>query len=470
MRRIRYKTLIIICLIVGVFGASISVREFSLFGLDRGRDDSILGLQMGLDLQGGVHLVYEAYTEDGGDPTSDDLEAVMATIRRRVDAFGVTEPVIQRLGSNRILLQLPGVTDVAEAKNLIGQTAQLKFMERRCLDVPCDPPDTAEDKDTGLEGDDLSRAFADTHPTTGQPVVSFQFKGGSATRTFADLTTRLAQSCTEERLQAGTCDRTAILLDNGLLIAPISQTPILTGSGFIEGPGFTVKRTQTLAIQLESGRLRVPIRVVQERDVAATLGEESLRQSLIAGTVGLALVLIFMVAYYRVPGVVAAISLVMYSVIVLGVFKLVPVTLTLAGVAAFVLSLGMAVDANVLIFERIKEELRMGRTLLSALNIGFNRAWPAIRDSNVSTFIICGILFWFGSQFASTQIQGFALTLFIGVATSMFTAYVVTRTLLSVAVVLPIISRYRSLFSPERVRPSSLGRSVSGGKLMGQGR
>ena len=459
MRHISYKTLILVGIIVGIAAASIAIQQFrfSIAGstLDRG-SDAILGLQLGLDLQGGVQLVYEA---QGEDPTKEQMEGVINTIRRRIDAFGVTEPVLQRLGDRRILVELPGVEDVAEAKRLIGQTATLEFKERVCLAAPCDLPENHEDKDTGLMGEDLRRAFAGTHPTTGRPIVNFEFKTGAA-RTFADLTTRLARGCTAGALAAGVCDRTAIFLDDELLIDPISQNAILTGTGFIEGPDFTIQRVETLVIQLESGRLPVPIQVIRERDVDATLGKESLQQSLIAALLGLALVLLFMVAYYRVPGLVASLSLIIYAVIVLGVFKLVPVTLVLAGAAAFVLSMGMAVDANILIFERMKEELRMGRTLLSALQIGFSRAWPSIRDSNISTFIICGILFWFGSQFAATQIQGFALILFIGVATSMFTALMVSRALMVIAIVSPL-GRYRNLFSPERVAPPGAERAVA---------
>ncbi|MBI2872312.1 MAG: protein translocase subunit SecD [Chloroflexi bacterium] len=433
MRRINWKTLVIIVLMVGIAVASISVQRISIPvpGGDFARGGkSLLGLQLGLDLQGGVHLVYEAA---GVEPTDEQMEGVMSTIRRRVDAFGVTEPVIQRMGTRRVLVQLPGVTDVGQAKQLIGQTARLEFKERTCEDIECAK---FTDKDTGLTGEDLARAFAGQHPTTGQAVVNFEFKS-SAARVFGELTTRIA----------GTNNRIAVFLDDTELIAPVARQAILTGTGFIEGR-FTTEEARTLAIQLESGRLPVPIEVIQERDVDATLGAESLRQSLVAGLIGFGLVVFFMLAYYKVPGVVAVLALLTYSVFMLAVFKLVPVTLTVAGVAAFVLSLGMAVDANVLIFERMKEELRQGRTLLASMQIGFSRAWPSIRDSNFTTFIICAVLFWFGKQFGATQVTGFALTLFIGVATSMFTAIVVTRNLLGLAALLPV-RHYPGLFSPE---------------------
>jgi preprotein translocase subunit SecD len=453
VRHISYKTLLLVAIVVGIAVASLVVQQFRFsalgFTMDRG-GDTLLGLQMGLDLRGGVHLVYQAQPDpDDSTPLEDQMSGVVDTIKRRVDAFGVTEPVIQRMGDDRLLVQLPGVGNIAEAKRLIGQTATMDFRERICNAAPCnvENPSNWEEKETGLSGSNLSRAYVGTQPTTGVPIVNFEFNS-DATRVFADLTTRLARDCTSQALVQGTCDQIAIYLDGQELISPIAQTPILSGSGFIEGPDFTFQRAQTLTIQLNSGRLPVPIEVIQERDVDATLGSEALRRSLVAGLVGAALLLFFLIAYYRMAGVVAALSLVLYIIIVLGVFKLVPVTITLAGVGAFVISLGMAVDANVLIFERMKEELRMGRSLQAALQIGFSRAWPSIRDSNITTFITSAVLLWFGHQFGETQIIGFALTLFIGVSTSMFSAVTISRVLMSTMIFTPL-KPYRGLFSPE---------------------
>ena len=213
------------------------------------------------------------------------------------------------------------------------------------------------------------------------------------------------------------------------------------GSAYISGNDFTIQRVRDLALILESGRLPIPIELIQERDVDAILGADSLAKSIVAGAMGLALVLLFMIMYYRVPGVVAAVALMIYGALVLSIFKMLPVTLTLSGVAAAILSIGMAVDANILIFERMKDELRAGRTLLSAINIGFNRAWPAIRDSNISTLITCGILFWFADTLGATVVKGFAITLSIGVATSMFSAITVSRTFLRVLVATPLSRR-----------------------------
>lgn len=385
-------------------------------------------------------LVTDSYTvRDAEDPSADDMQGVLQTIERRINPFGVTEPVIQLMGNNRVLVELPGIDNVAEVKRLIGQTARLEFRERICRPgLDCDTLEGHEpDKETGLTGDDLARAFASTHPTTGAPTVSLQFNS-TGTRVFRDMTTRLF----------GTDNRFVIYLDDEELIAPVVIQPILTGNSFIEGPTFTPTSVRTLAIQLESGRLPMPIKVVQQQDVDATLGAESLRKSLIAGVAGLFLILLFMVIYYRAVGVVAAVALVIYTATVLAIFKLVPVTLTLAGAAAFVLSIGMAVDANILIFERMKEELRLGRTLGAAVQIGFGRAWPSIRDSNFSTFITCAILFWFGQRLGVSVVSGFALTLFIGVAVSMFSALTVTRALLHLMAATPLGYR-RQWFSPE---------------------
>jgi preprotein translocase subunit SecD len=381
------------------------------------------------------------YWEAQGDqPTEDQIEGVISTIRRRVDAFGVTEPVIQLLGTDRILIQLPGISDLEQAKNLIGRTARLDFKERECVAQPCNIVGNYIDKGTGLTGDALQRSYASQNPTTGAPVVSFEFKSDPA-RIFAELTTRLAK----------TNDAIAIFLDGEELIAPVVRQSILTGSGFIEGSQlspFSPDEARTLAIQLESGILPVSIDLIQERDVDAILGKESLENSLVAGLIGLGLVFLFMALTYRLAGIVGCLALTWYIIVVIAIFKLIPVTLTLSGVAAFILSIGLAVDANILVFERTKEELRSGRTLMSAVQVGFNRAWSAIRDGNVSTMITCAILFWFGQRLGTSVIQGFALTLFIGVAVSMVSATVVTRTLLLITVISPL-GKLKGMFTPE---------------------
>ena len=470
-------------------------------------------------------------------PTESQIEGVVSIIERRVNEFGVTEPNIQILGSDRILVQLPGVGDteisaifstpvsagqiravltpfgrgnasiqeitdtqffidapilkparrdaegnitepaeqellrealetlgnltafsvsggIEEAKRLIGQTAVLEFKHRICLDEFCFQH---QDVDLNLGGEDLVRAFADQNSTTSAPIVSIEFSSEGG-RIFGDLTTRISVPN-----ELGFFDRIAVFLDDELLTDPVARQAILGGQAFIEGGDFTLESVRTMAIQLESGRLPIPISVIQERDVDATLGADALRKSVTAGIIGLGLVLVFMVLYYRVPGLMAAAALATYMTLVLAVFKLFPITLTLAGVAGFILSIGMAVDANILIFERMKEELRTGRSLLGSIETGFNRAWPAIRDSNISTFITCGILWWFGTRLGASVVVGFAVTLFVGVAISMFSAIFVSRSLLYLAVATPL-RRLTYLFPPVASRlPEPATRPALGG-------
>ncbi len=454
-------------------------------------------------------------------PTSDQMNGALDIINRRVNLFGTDEPVIQRFGDDRIIVQLPGasgsittvvfaepitttddgptlesvLTDagyedveieqpdsrtyriqsatvnaaareaarqgledafgsvadfevssaIDNAKVVIGNTAQLVFRERTCTDVACtDYTDT----DIGLSGDDLSQAYAraDQVGTGWEVVVHFDGRG---TEIFSDLTQRINQQPTK---------RIAIFLDDQLILAPVAQAHIRDGVTRITG-GFTREEAGNFAIQLEAGRLPVPLKLIQENDVSALLGAESLRNSLIAGLVGLGLVIAFMMAYYRMAGVVAAVALIFYAVVELAIFKLVPITLSLSHIGGFILSIGMAVDANVLIFERMKEETRVGRTLASAMEVGFNRAWPAIRDGNISTLITCGVLLWFGDRLGGGLVTGFAISLGIGVLLSMFTAVVLSRNLLQLLAWAGLRNRV-GLFTPEgvsRVAPTPGG-------------
>ena len=288
-------------------------------------------------------------------------------------------------------------SEIDEAKALIGQTALLEFRERTCGSV--DPVSGAcydpTDADLGLSGDDVERAEAAANQVGVGWVVNLQFDGRGAD-IFSELTRRIAG--VESK-------RIAVFMDGRELIAPVARAWIRDGRTEISG-SFTREEARTLAIQLESGRLQVPLKLIQESDVDALLGSESLRNSLLAGLVGLGLVLAFMVAYYRMAGVVAACALAFYAVIVLAAFKLIPITLELAHIGGFILSVGMAVDANILIFERMKEEVRIGRTLASSMEVGFGRAWPAIRDSNISTMITCLVLMWFGDRLGGGLVTG----------------------------------------------------------------
>ncbi len=326
---------------------------------------------------------------------------------------------------------------IDDAKSLIGATARLEFKERTCVTAACI---NFTDADLGLTGDDLSRAEASTDQLGIGWVVNLQFNGRGS-EIFSDLTRRISTP------EAQATKRISIIMDDLQLLAPVARAWIRDGRTVISG-NFTREGARTLSIQLESGRLPVPLKLIQESDVDALLGSESLRNSLIAGLVGLGLVFVFMIVYYRMAGVVAAFALMFYTIIVLAIFKMIPVTLELAHIGGFILSIGMAVDANILIFERMKEEVRIGRTLASSMEVGFSRAWPAIRDSNISTMITCLVLLWFGDRLGGGLVTGVAISLFIGVAVSMFTAVVVSRNLLQLMAWIGLGGRI-NLFTPE---------------------
>ena len=389
------------------------------------------GLALGLDLKGGAYLVYEAdVTKRDPSQTVDEVMTnVLSKIERRANAFGVKEPIIQRQGENRILVQLPGEKNVDEAKKLIGKVAQLKFMETT-TDASGQParddkgeiiwtPATATGSDgqvKELTGQYLKpNAKVVLKEGTNEPEVAFEWNDEGAI---------LFEQITKRNIQKPL----GIFLDEEMVSAPTVQA-VIKNSGVITG--VNMQEAQNLAIQLNSGSLDVPLTVIREQTVDATLGSDSIRRSIAAGAIGLILVILFLILYYRMSGVIATMALIVYGVLMMAIFKLVPVTLTLAGIAAGVVSVGMAVDANILIFERMKEELRAGRTLNAAVDAGFKRAWLAIRDSNVTTFIACIVLYWFGDTFGAFMVKGFAFTLFIGVALSMFTAITVSRLLLT---------------------------------------
>ena len=585
-RSIRLSILILVILGLSVATLAFPEININLPGipeLQRGGTGP-LGLKLGLDLQGGAHLVYQAdvgtdiqatfpqeLTEpainevleaqdlspidlqladgntvslktplmdnaarqelraaledrfgpaetfevtDTPPPTPDQMEGVVDIINRRVNLFGTDEPIVQQFGDDRIIVQLPGasgsVTEVqfAEAvdpadldsllreqgfqdfvvdqdnersytiqtrslsragqdqlrntlstqletvesfqvtggieaaKSLIGETARLEFKERTYTGSA---GQSFVDADLGLTGDDLIDAFAAASQLTPDWTVNIRFDGRGA-EIFSDLTRRIVGDNSK-------C--IAVFLDDEELICPVARAWIRDGSSQITG-NFTREEARTLSIQLESGRLPVPLRLIQESDVDALLGSASLEKTLIAGLLGLGLVMVFMVAYYRMTGLVAAAALVFYSVLMLAIFKLIPVTLTLPHLGGFILSVGMAVDGNILIFERMKEELRLGRTLASSMEVGFSRAWPAIRDGHVSTLITCGVLLWFGNRLGGGLINGFALTLLIGVIVSLFTAVGLSRNLLQL-LAWTGVSRRINLFTPEGVQRGTQG-------------
>jgi preprotein translocase subunit SecD len=394
--------------------------DWTILGFNIKRD---LDVKLGLDLKGGTSLTLRA---DMGDLPKDKWDEALISakevISRRVDFFGVAEPIVQtsRVEDDyRIIVELPGVTNVDEAKQLIGQTANLEFREFKNPDTaPGTIPLLNNTKATGVTGKDLKSASADFQPgqapdQPSSPVVRFELTNEGADK-FQKLTKRLIGK------------PLVVFLDGIAISAPIVQSEI-GREGVITG--VSSEEAKRLAIQLSAGALPVKkIDVLSERTIGPTLGEISINRSFVAGIVGILIVALFMLFYYKLPGFLADIALLLYAIFVLAVFKLIPITLTLAGIAGFILSVGMAVDANILIFERMKEELRIGRSRAQAIEIGFTRAWSSIRDSNVSSLITAAILFWFGTG----SVKGFAVALAVGILISMITAITVTRNLLRV--------------------------------------
>jgi len=421
----------------------------------------------GLDLQGGLQVLMEADLPAGATIDNQAMNVARQIVEQRVNGLGVTEPVVQRQGERRIVIELPGVTDPQQAIETIKQTGLLEFVDvgaqpvtedtvvnTDCYDpskVDCGNPNgvvatpaatlTSESTSAPTATSAEATAAATTAPTptatgptyhtvmtgvalkdaavtsqNGEVVINFTLTP-EGTKIFGDFTTQ------------HTGQYLAIVLDKKVLSAPVIRQAITTGTGTISG-NFTIESANRLALQLRYGSLPIPLKVAQSREIGPTLGEDSVRKSTIAGAIGLISVVLFMLLYYRLPGAIADIALIIYAILTFALFKLIPVTLTLPGLAGFVLSVGVAVDANILIFERMKEELRAGRNLRNAVDTGFSRAWPSIRDSNAATLITCGILFWFGNTFGASIVKGFALTLALGVAVSLFTAILVTRSIL----------------------------------------
>lgn len=408
----------------------------------------------GLDLQGGMQVLLEADT-DCTKINDDAMNSSVRIVEQRVNALAVTEPLIQRQGKCRIVVELPGVKDPETAAAAIKKTALLEFVQvgyeqiaaGTIIQTDCaDPSQVDCVSPTGLAPTPVAtQSLTDTASLTSTLPVTPTGTIYHTVMTGAGLSkaTAVAQDGVGVQIEftaAGTRlfddfaakhqgEALAIVLDKMVLSAPTLSQSYYGGNGFISG-SFSIEEAQTLAMQLQFGALPVPLRIERQQVVSPTLGEDSVRQSLLAGIIGLSVVVLFMVLYYRLPGVVAAVALLIYAAITLALFKLIPVTLTLPGIAGFVLSVGVAVDANVLIFERMKEELRAGKNLRSAVEAGFNRAWSSIRDSNISTLITCVILFVFGNTFGASVVKGFAVTLALGVFVSLFTAILVTRSIL----------------------------------------
>lgn len=394
--------------------------DTTIFGFNIKRD---LDVKLGLDLRGGTSLILKADMSGISVGERDKaLDAAKEVISRRVDFFGVAEPIVQTSkveGDYRIIVELPGITNTDEAKELIGQTANLEFREFTDPNIqPGTIPTLVNTKASGVTGKDLKSASADfqqsqTPDQPSSPVVRFELTS-EGSKKFQALTKRLINK------------PLVVFLDGQPISAPIVQSEI-SKEGVISG--VTAEEAKLLSIQLSAGALPVKkIDVLSERTIGPTLGQTSINRSFLAGIIGIFVVALFILIYYKLPGFLADISLFIYAIFVLAIFKLIPITLTLAGIAGFILSVGMAVDANILIFERMKEELRLGRTRSQAIEIGFTRAWSSIRDSNVSSLITAVILFWFGTG----SVKGFAIALAVGIIVSMGTAIIVTRNLLRV--------------------------------------
>ena len=362
--------------------------------------------KLGLDLVGGSRLVLEAQPVNNTQVTPDMMSSLQFAIENRVNKLGVSETVVQRIGDKRLVVEIPDVSDLNQAKAYIGETAELDF--RKAV-----MQNGAEVwVSTGLTGKDLTKANLSTNSQNAQWVVDLEFNA-AGTKKFADLTKQMVGQ------------QMAIFFNGELQSAPVIREPITGGRAQISGgdSGFAYEEAKTMVDLLNAGALPVPAKIIEENTVGPTLGADSIAKSQIAGAIGLGFVMLFMVLYYRVPGLIADIALILYGLFLFAIFKAVPVTLTLAGIAGFILSIGMAVDANILIFERTKEELRAGRTLFTAINSGFDRAFTSIFDSNTTTIITCVILYCLGTSI----VKGFALTLAIGVIVSMFSAITITK-------------------------------------------
>lgn len=400
--------------------------DFNFFGRRIYRE---FELKQGLDIQGGIQVVLEAdMSEINQLDRQAALESARDIILRRVDLYGINEPLVQTSIAGdqyRLIVELAGVQDPNQALQLIGTTAQLSFrLQNQDINDPAIATQSAllffeGFEKTSLTGADLRRSTVQFDQTTGQPVISLEFTPEGAS-SFADITTENVGSVL------------AIFIDEMPVTLPVIQTPITTGQAQISGD-FTVEEANQLAIQLNAGALPVPIEILEQRTIGASLGQESVNASVRAGLIGLGLVMLFMTLYYRMKGFLASLALVVYSILTVAVYKIIGVTLTLPGIAGLLLSIGMAVDANILIFERMKEELRLGKSFNRAMELGFGRAWDSIKDANLATIATALVLINpLNLTFLNTSglVRGFGITLLIGVLISLFTGVVVTRTLM----------------------------------------
>lgn len=438
----RYRTLIFIALILLI---AIWLVIPNNPGIKLGSFSKEIKTHLGLDLVGGVQVLLEADLPQTTEVTSDAMRTATSIVENRVNALGVSEAVVQRVGERRISVEIPGIEDPEQAINTVKSTGLLEFVDMSSITqqealtlidqtiqtdwglsetTPITSTEAISETvdltqriwHTALTGADLKSASVSTD-NLGKYEVAIEFteEGG---KKFAEFT--------REHVN----DVLAIVLDKKVISVPVINSEIKEGRGVITG-SFTYESANQLAVQLRYGALPVPLKVVETRTIGPTLGKDSLDKSMVAGVIGAVIVMLFMALYYRLPGLIADLAIIIYAIITFALYRTIPVTLTLPGIAGFLLSTGSALDANILIFERLKEELRGGRSLIQAIDQGFQRAWPSIRDSNIATLLTCAVLAIFGSQSGATIVIGFAFTLAVGVFVSLFTAIVVTRTLLS---------------------------------------
>jgi preprotein translocase subunit SecD len=443
-------------------------------GIHIGSINRNLETALGLDLRGGLEVLLEVDLPSTTAVTTQQLADAQKILENRSNALGVSEVLFQVAGNRRLLGEFPGLTNTQEVIAVIKETGQLEFVDMgstplaegttiitdygqssstgsnpvttetataATVETPTAAATSAATATTSTSSTTPAAPTPTVEPTkqvwhtvmTGADLKSVSVSNSSVGTSYAVnfVLSDSGAKIFKDYTTANVGKYLAIVLDKKIISAPQIHSAITEGNGEISG-GFTYQSANDLAVQLRYGSLPIPLKVIESKAVGATLGQDSIRKSATAGIIGMLVVVLFMALYYRLPGVIADLALATYALVTFALYKTIPVTLTLAGIAGFVLSIGMAVDANILIFERLKEELRAGRTLHQAIDIAWQRAWLSIRDSNISTIITCVILFWFGSTFGASIVKGFSLTLGLGVLVSMFTAVVVTRTFLHV--------------------------------------
>ncbi|HEC21736.1 MAG TPA: protein translocase subunit SecD [Chloroflexi bacterium] len=444
----RHVTWLVIIILLTAFAVWVSLPDNPGIHIDTNGDGEYeinkeIAIRQGLDLAGGVKVLLEADLPEGETPPPGAMNEVRRIVEARIDSLGALEPVIQLQGERRLIVELPGYEDPESAVELIKNTALLEFVELPAPLPPGTPIKTdygqTEETDTGAEGtgeedngpvyhtvmtgEILQSADVTISSQFGTPVVAFTLTP-EGSELFGEYTSN----------HVG--DILGIVLDGVVISSPRISSAITGGQGVIEGD-FDLETATRLATQLRYGALPIPLRVDSTSTVGPTLGQVSVQQSIRAGMIGVAVVLLFMLIYYRLPGVAAALALIIFALINFAIYKLVPVTMTLPAITGFLISVGTAVDGNILIFERMKEELRAGKGVMAAVKAGFERAFPSIRDSNLSTIIICAVLYAFGTSFGAGAVRGFAVTLALGLVVNLFTAIIVTRTFLHF-IMLPI--------------------------------